>query len=335
MYNLNFKFMKTKLLLIFVLALTLPMGLCAQVDPGTANLKHAWTFDDGTSNDAVGKAHGILTGDAFVEDGHLVINAAGAWVELPGPKIGISAYTELSISTWFTTFEDPTFNSGYQMIWYFGGSEGGLGSNGIFLSPARGDDHCRTGISCGNVATPWTTETAVNFDPEIAYGGQTWHIVTTVDATTVSLYVNGALIGTDALATFNNSLSLLLDDFAWIGRGGYTGDPNYWSKVDEVTMYDKALTADNVLALYQKKATGINKIKNPLNLKIHSSNGNIYIQNADNVTINSIRIYDMLGKLVYNTNVSQNIIHANLPSSVYIVRVLSNKGEYNTKISIR
>lgn len=334
--------MKAKLLLICVLALTLPMGLLAQVDPGTANITHSWTFDDGTANDQVGKAHGVTAGDAAIEDGNLVINTTGSWVELPGSKIGISAYTEVSVSTWFTTFTDETFNTGYTMIWYFGGSEldGGtgtveLGSNGFFLAPARGDDVCRTGLSTGNIATPWTQETAVNYEPEMASDGKTWHIVSIVDATNVSLYVNGVLIGTDPLATMSNSLSKLKDDFAWIGRGGYAGDPNYFSKVDEVVMYNKALTADNVLALYQKKATGSKEIKNPANLKVSSLGKNIYIKNADNITINSIRVYDMVGKLVYKSNVSQEVINTNLLPSVYIVKIQSNKGEYNAKISIK
>jgi hypothetical protein len=341
MSNLNLKLMKTKLLLISFLALALTVGLSAQVDPGSTDKTHAWTFDDGTANDVVGTAHGILIGDAIAENGHAVINAVGAWVELPGSSIGINAYSELSVSTWFTTYTDNTYNSGFHMIWYFGGSEtdgiGGtaeFGSNGIFLSPARGDDVCRTAISCGNVAAPWTVESGVNRSPEMAFGDSTWHIVTTINAQYISLYINGALIDTANLSA-NNSLANLKNDFAWIGRGGYSGDPNYWSMVDEVVMYDKMLTADNVLWLYQNHiVSGINDIKNPLNVKIYSLNGNIYIQNSDNIAINSIQIFDMVGKLVYKTNVFQEVIDANLPSSVYIIRVQSNQGDYNTKISI-
>ena len=164
--------MKPKLLFLIIMSLTLICGLNAQTDPGTANLTHQWTFESGTT-DPIGGITGVLTGGATVENGYLLIDAAGEWLELSGMAIGISTYDELSVSTWFSTLDSTGINTGFHMIWYFGGSEipeGGdieFGSNGIFLSPARGDDVCRTAISCGNVATPWTTENGVNRPPEI------------------------------------------------------------------------------------------------------------------------------------------------------------------------
>lgn len=35
------------------------------VNPGTANLAHQWTFDDGTANDQIGTAHGVLQGGGY------------------------------------------------------------------------------------------------------------------------------------------------------------------------------------------------------------------------------------------------------------------------------
>ncbi|MBN1892895.1 hypothetical protein JW906_00290, partial [bacterium] len=63
--NVNF-------LLSFVLATILISRVSAQgTDPGTADLKHSWTFEDGTANDYVGGANGTLVGDASIEDGSL------------------------------------------------------------------------------------------------------------------------------------------------------------------------------------------------------------------------------------------------------------------------
>jgi hypothetical protein len=336
--------MKPKLLFVSLLALVLVVGLRAQTDPGTANLTHQWTFDDGTANDPIGAANGVLTGGATISDGNLVIDAAGEWVELNGLLIGISGYSELSVAIWFSTFPNATYNSGYHMIWYFGGSEipeGGdieYGSNGIFLSPARGDNKLRTAISCGNVANPWTTETGIDRLPEVAYGDSTWHMVTTINDTYMALYINGELIDTANLSV-DNHLENLSDDFAWIGRGGYAGDPNYWSMVHEVAMYDKMLSDDEVLFLYQNPPEitipSLNEIRNSFDLKVYSFNGNIYIQNPESANITSIQIYDILGKLTYQTEEFQDVIYANLPSSVYIVRIQSNLGDYVTKVAVQ
>ena len=344
MSNLNFKRMKLKLLFLSFLALSVVTGLNAQTDPGTGDITHQWTFDDGTPNDPIGAANGVLTGGATVSDGNLVIDAAGEWLELPALLIGISGYSELSVATWFSTFPVATYNTGFHMIWYLGGSEipeGGdieFGSNGIFLSPARGDNFLRTAISCGNVATPWTTENGINRSPEVAYGDSTWHIVTTINDSYLSLYINGVLIDTANL-TGDNFLENLSDDFAWIGRGGYAGDPNYWAMVHEVTIYETMLTDDNVLFLYQNPPDitipALNEIRNSFDLNVYSFQGDIYIQNPDNVNIKYVQIYDILGKLTYQTDNYSEVIDIDLPSSVYIVRVRSNLGDYVTKVAVQ
>jgi hypothetical protein len=53
-------------------------------DPGTANLTHQYTFNDGTANDSVGGANGVLVGGAAIVDGALVTTAQDQWMEMPG-----------------------------------------------------------------------------------------------------------------------------------------------------------------------------------------------------------------------------------------------------------
>jgi hypothetical protein len=333
--------MRIKLLFFLLLILPVAVSINAQTDPGTAEITHQWTFEDGTG-DPTGGVTGVLTGGATVENGYLLINAAGQWLELSGMSIAISGYTALSVATWFTSPAEDV-NTGFHMIWYFGGSEvdgvGGtaeLGSNGIFFSPARGDNVARTAISCNNIATPWTTESGINRTPEMGFGDSTYHVVTTINDAYISLYVNGVLVDTANLSA-DNQLANLKDDFAWIGRGGYSGDPNYQSKVHELTMYSKMLSADEVLYLYQHSPVGIREYTNPnaFNANVYAANGIIYIQNTDNVNITSVQVFDMLGKLVYQTNKFEGEISANLPSSVYVVRLESNQGAFVSKVSVQ
>jgi hypothetical protein len=335
MSNLNFKLMKTKLLLLFVPALVLAVSLNAQVDPGRDNVTHEWTFDDGTANDPVGFGGGVLNGTTTIENGELIIDAADEFVELNAGVIAINTYMELSVATWFTTLEDTTINTGFHMIWYFGGSLDGLGSNGIFLSPARGDDWCRTAISCVETAAPWTTENAAQRQPEIAYGGDTWHIVTTVDDDSIRMYVNGVQEASGGMDAFPDSkLSNLSNEFAWIGKGGYESDPNYWCKVDKLTVFDIVLSDEEVLWLYQNPISNVNEIESQLGLKVYESNGIIYVQNDDNDLINSVEIFDVTGRMVYQTNDFTGSIRHNLQSNIYIVKLRSNKGDYISKILI-
>lgn len=335
--------MKLRLLLLSLLALTLVTGLTAQTDPGTANLTHSWTFEDGTAADPIGGVVGTLVGGAEIADGHLIIDAAGEWLELQGLLMGLSGYSEMSVACWWTTWDSAglgNINPNWSMLWYFGGSEpaeaGGepdIGSNGIFFQPARGDDVCRTAISTGDIATPWLSEDGINRTPEMAFGDSTYHAVTTINDTYMSLYINGELIDTVNLKS-GRSLSNIKDDFAWIGRGGYAGDDNYWCKVDELSIYNKMLSADEVLFLSIPPSSVENVKYQDFNLNIYSSGGTIFIQNVDNADINSIQIFDMSGKLVYQTNVFEEVINANLPSSVYIVQAQSNLGQLVKKIAV-
>lgn len=338
MSNLNFKLMKTKLPLLFILVFALAVGLNAQTDPGTANLTNEWNFDDGTANDPIGFVSGQLFGTTSIEDGDLIIDAADEYVILAAGLLGISSFTELSVSTWFSTWDTAglgDINTGFHMIWYFGGSAGGppeLGSNGIFLSPARGDDKARTAISCGNTAEPWNAESGVDYLPEVAFGGEMWHMVTTINDTYIALYVNGVLVDTTGLAS-HNSLGDLSDEFAWIGRGGYAGDPNYWSRVHKLTLFNKMLADDEVLWLYQNP-TGVNEIQSQSGITVYESNGMIYMLNPENTIINSLQVYDVTGRMVMNTNDFTGVIRHNLPHSVYIVKLQSNKGDFVSKIIV-
>jgi len=80
---------------------------------------------------------------------------------------------------------------------------------------------------------------------------------------------------------------------------------------------------------------GIDKVKTQFNPNIYSLNGNIHINNVENMNINSVQIYDMVGKLVFQTNTFQKVIVPNLPSSVYILRINSNQGEFVKKVAIQ
>jgi surface antigen len=210
-------------------------------DPGTDNLTHLWTFDDGTATDSVGGLDGALVGGAAIVDGALVTTAQDQWMEMDGAALAINTYDAFSIVAWYT----PTAgaNTGYHMLCYFGDSLNGFGSNGFFFTPARGNDVSRAGISCGDVAAPWAAETGVD-GPETD-DGQPHFVVATIDATHVTLYMDGEFVGSAALSAANK-ISALSTNFAYLAKGGYTGDPEWLGQIHEFRIYNKALTISEV-----------------------------------------------------------------------------------------
>ncbi len=231
------------------ISMALIVGVCsltAQVDPGTENLTHWWSFDDGTANDQVGAAHGTVVGDAEISGGSLHIDALDQWVELPAEIIAISDYSAVTVAVWFTPLADA--NNGYHMVVYFGDSVNGFGANGFFISPCRGDNVSRAAISCGVETNPWERENGVN-GPE-TNDGLLHHMVVTIDNAEIGFYVDGILMGTTEL-TGDNALWNISTNYAYIGRGGYTADPVLLSSIHDVRVYNRVLGDGEVEFLYQ------------------------------------------------------------------------------------
>ncbi len=238
---------KSMVAILMLVILTWVNNVTAQVDPGTENLTHWWSFEDGTANDQVGEAHGTVVGDAIIADGALHIDSLDQWVELPGDLIMVMDYFSITVATWFTP---DTTNDGYHMVVYFGDSnESGFGSNGFFISPCRGDDVSRAAISCGVENNPWEAENGVN-GPE-TNDGILHHMAVTIDDWELHFYVDGEWIGNAELLNDDNRLWNISQNYAYIGRGGYAADPVLRGEIHDVRMYNRALNEDEVIYLAQ------------------------------------------------------------------------------------
>lgn len=221
------------------MTLGISVQLMAQTDPGTTNLKHKWVFEDGTANDIVGTANGTLMGNATVSSGALN-TTTGGYVNLDPAAVGVHTYSELTVEAWYKS--EAGGNGGYHFLYYFGNSDGG-GNNFTGYTPARGDDRSRAMFSAGG------GEAGVNsteFDD-----GRLHHLVCVINATTLSYYMDGVLFNT--VSTGTNLLSKIGQGngtyFAYFCKGGWP-DPDWKGLINEISVYDKALNAENVKYLY-------------------------------------------------------------------------------------
>ena len=166
-------------------------------------------------------------------------------MEMPGDVIAMNTYDAVTIEAWYT----PTAgaNTSWSMLAYFGDSVNGLGSNGYFITSARGDDKSRAAISIGDIATPWASESGAD-GPEID-DGLLHQMVSTLDATDITLYIDGVLIAKTALSEANK-ISGISTNYAYLAKGGYTGDPEWIGQIQEFNIYNQALTEAQVAALY-------------------------------------------------------------------------------------
>jgi len=264
----------------------------AQTDPGTANLTHQWTFDDGTANDAIETTpvNGVLKGAATIEDFALKLSSNGDYLSFSGSSLNLKSYSAISQEIWYTSVEGA--NGGYTMLSYFGNTNtsDGLGYNYLSTSTARGDDVSRTTISDGT----YNSEIGAN-GPEYD-DGVLHQMVSVINADSVILYLDGALVSktanTIALSTIGTSL-------AYLGKSGYSNDPTWIGSISKFSIYNKSLSADEVKFLYQDgpestaiisssvKALGFDNLHSSETIKITGANldSTIFITTPSGITV--------------------------------------------------
>lgn len=228
----------------------------AQTAPAEENLKHQWTFDDGTVNDSKGTLHGTLEGGATVSNKALN-TTTGGYVTLNGAELAINAYNELSMEVWFTS--SPSANNSYHMLYYFGDTNAnGGGENYTCITPARGNNVSRAMLSTGTGGSG--AENGVN-GPEYD-DGVLHHMVCTINSTTITFFIDGVNMGSAELSG-TNSLAGIGTQFAYFAKGGYRADPTWKGKIHKISMYDVALTDDNVRYLFEEGAEAQPVITSP------------------------------------------------------------------------
>lgn len=110
---------------------------------------------------------------------------------------------------------------------------------------------------------------------------------------------------------------------------------NITSLVNVAPFNDKKVGTMNI-TLESVLSTSTNEFKSGINLSPNPSNGIIAINNATSETIDTIQIYDAIGKLVKSTKIksTNSKVQLNLEdlnSGIYLVKINSLKGSSSTK----
>lgn len=235
-------------------SLALAWGMCGAAN---ADLTHQYTFNDGTANDSIGAANGTLESGATISGGQAILDGTSAYVDLPGPTIGINTYSALTLELWLTSSSANTgFTMGAALGRTFTGADDPLSqSNGgpfadgdtwrgvqyLMLQPTRGDGYSRAAIT----AQSYEAESGVNGPGQINDGVQHMMAVT-VDATDIAYYIDGALIGSASLGA--NTIASLSNDDAYLGQSVFPGDPHFAGSINEFSIYNNALSGDQIAA---------------------------------------------------------------------------------------
>jgi DUF1680 family protein len=204
--------------------------------PGTGPI-HWYKFDGNAADSGSSILNGALNGSpAFVagQNGQAVdINGGTQFVSLPAGIVnGLSNFT---IATWVKL----DTSAAWRRIFDFGT---GTTAN-MFLVPTTGST-IRFAITTSGSGG----EQRINGTAALPIG--VWkHVAVTKNGNTGTLYVDGVQVGQNTAMTLAPS-SLGSTNLNYIGKSQYA-DPNLDGQIDQFRIYNRALSASEVLALFQ------------------------------------------------------------------------------------
>jgi chitodextrinase len=206
--------------------------------PPTQGLIGYWNFDEGSgtvAHDTSGSGYnGTVSGAVWTTgeiNGALSFNGGTAYVVTPNIALGntfsVSAWVNAAVTkqTGYARILETQYNVGL----YLGVSSSGTKYKFIVNSGAGSTGGCGLAYGCAEGGT-------------VAIG---WHLVTaTYDGTTATLYVDGTVMTTDTFTAPSASTLPL-----YVGRY-YAGGYGWSGSVDDVRLYNRALTATEVSTIY-------------------------------------------------------------------------------------
>ncbi|MCR8667734.1 LamG domain-containing protein [Aestuariibaculum sp. M13] len=211
------------------------LSFCLQIQAQKPVLRHSYTFNDGSPNDVVGDAHGIVKGGK-ITNGMYLAYALDQYVDLPADIIKINNYKSFSLEAFLLAGGG---NDLHTMFSYFGNTLGNYGVDYVFQSLCNNQSSVTT-ISCKNYTAPWAsgTDVATTFLQDAKFH----HVVTTFDNKVIKFYIDGVLIGSKSKDNhIENTIEHLSNMYAYLGKSGYLQDKTWLGAIDGFNIYEGVL----------------------------------------------------------------------------------------------
>jgi beta-xylosidase len=201
------------------------------------------TVVDSSGNGRNATMHGGVSrgSDGMTFDGN------SGYLNLPGNLLAGLSAVSVSAQVWI----DPTQSTPY-FIWGLGNTTNGVGNGYLFTT---GNSY-RSAIASGN----WSTEQNTGTGRDLSRGA--WHTMTyTLSAGAAHLYDNGVEVAANAGVTIKpGDIGGGITTSNYLGRSVYTGDNYFKGKVRSFTMWNRGLSAKEVLSVAGNE-TAIGSVK--------------------------------------------------------------------------
>ena len=321
--------MKTKLLLLFLVVAT--GSMFAQPTPSSS-----FPFDDNIldANEVVTSSVNGAVPPTIVADpvrGNVLSFPGGANTDANCIILDNSAYT---------AFDAVTYNlwikANELVIWsrfFTFGTEGVSGAQYEYWStPANNRLQQRMSVTISGPDDEPGTE--VPFSDATIEVGRWYMFTAALNATNIKLWVDGVPVADSTHSHLPPSGQTIA--VSYLGKSVWP-DGLYNGYIDNFKIFGSFLTDNDVAALYtaENVTSGVKKETDALNMVVYTLNNQIIVQDPESIGIRTVRIYNMAGGLVLQDDHCTGVINHNLPASLYLVKVQTNKGDFVTKVSLK
>ena len=276
---------------------------------------------NGNANDASGNNnHGFvysatLTSDRFGNSNKAYLFDGSSNYIITPVKSGFT--TQISLCAWFKT----SYNN-------FGG-----------ILCSRTDSYRANDITTdynGNPAIHLTdgipaNQPATGLSPAYFVNDDKWHLlVGTYDGSTIKIYIDGLL-----LAQKTSIFTIVVSTYFKIGLDDLSGSNRYFSgKIDDVRLYNRAINAQEVLALFNEAntSTSVSSLSSAgVNIFPNSSTNSITVSGVPENS--EISIFEVSGKLIQKSKLTDNQLNiSNIHKGIYLIRLETSSGIKISKV---
>jgi hypothetical protein len=187
---------------------------------------------DSSGNGNTARLMGGATFSSGLQNNALTLSGNNQYVSLPaGVLNGLASF---SVCAWISENMSPV----WARVFDFGSGT----TSYMFLTPNSGN-----GLRFSITTMGAANEQQINAGTVTT--GSWQHVAVTLSGSMGVLYINGAEVGRTSNMTLNAS-SIGATTQRWIGRSEYAADPYFAGQMDNFRVYNRALSAAEVQALY-------------------------------------------------------------------------------------
>jgi len=289
---------------------------------------HHWPLKENL-NDIVGGLDGTNHGVTFVNDAIrgpvAYFDGDVAYANLPSFVNGL---TEITISCWFRMDESRV----WARIYSFGNGDQTEPKDVMMVIPVSGNNNMYR-FTLSNPGDIWYD---IDFPKDIVdIQLNTWYSsIVVLKPDSIILYHNGEQIFAEG--GFTRAFGTIQDTQNALGKS-FWPDPLWKGALSDLRVYNKALTKEEAVALYNatKITVGVrnNKVTSEAPL-VYASNNKINVKMNKSYNDEYVSVYNLTGALVAQKSVPE-INKISFKNGIYIVKVQGSNVNYVTKVLIK